>query len=147
MKKEFSKKTKIIAIVACIAVIAAGIGLYFFLKPDAESDIKSKAETKPVTLTISADGKSETYEVETEAETLSEMLVKEGYVKNDQSDYGLYIQTVYGPFKDGRTADGSKEEWWNLTKNGETLMVGADEIKISDGEKYELSLVVGYDKL
>lgn len=142
MKKEFSKKTKIIAIVSCVAVIAAGIGLYFFLKPD-ETD----TQTATVTLTISADGKSETYEVETTAKTLGEMLVKEGYVQNNQSDYGLYIQTVYGPFKDGRTADGSKEEWWNLTKDGETLMVGADEIKIADGEKYELSLVVGYDKL
>lgn len=142
MKKEFSKKTKIIAIVACIAVIAAGIGLYFFLKPD-----QNESQTKTITLTISADGKSETYEVKTDAETLGEMLLKEGYVQNNQGDHGLYIQTVYGPFKDGRTVDGSKEEWWNLTKDGENLMVGADETKISDGEKYEITLVVGYDNL
>ncbi len=132
---------KIIAVVACIAVIATGIGLYFYLRPDTSAD----AEAKNITLTISADGTSETYNVETEAEMLGDMLVEEGYVKNEQSDYGLYIRTVYGPFKDGRTADNNKEEWWSLTKNGEMLMSGADQTSITDGESYELSLKVGYD--
>ncbi len=134
-------KKKIIAVIACVAVIAAGIGLYFYFKPDTSSD----GEFKNISLTVSADGKTETYEVETKAETLGAMLVEEGYVKNDRDSYGLYIKTVYGPFKDGRTVDGEKEEWWNLTKDGEMLMTGADQTKISDGEKYELSLKVGYD--
>lgn len=132
-------KKKIIAIIACVAVIAAGIGLYFYFSSDSDK------ETKTITLTISADGKTETYKVKTDAETLGEMLVKEGYVKNNQESHGLYIQTVYGPFKDGRTVDGDKEEWWNLKKNGESLLTGADETKIADGEKYELILTVGYD--
>lgn len=132
---------KIIAVVACIAIVAAGIGLYFYLRPETSSD----ADVKNITLTISADGTSETYNVETKAENLGDVLVNEGYVKNEQSEYGLYIKTVYGPFKDGRTADDSKEEWWSLTKSGEMLMSGADRTAIADGESFELSLKVGYD--
>ena len=153
-------KKKIIAIVACVAIIAAGIGLYFYVNPlstnnsenvpapmvsaNGKTD-KTTDNSKTIALTISADGKTETYEVKTDAETLGKMLVDEGYVKNDQESYGLYIKTVYGPFKDGRTVDTGKEEWWSLKKNGETLMTGADQTTISDGEKYELTLMVGYD--
>ena len=89
-------KKKIIAIVACVAIIAAGIGLYFYVNPlstnnsenvptptvsaNGKTD-KTKDNSKTITLTISADGKTETYEVKTDAETLGKMLVDEGYVK------------------------------------------------------------------
>ena len=132
-------KKKIIAIIACVAVIAAGIGLYFYFKPDATDGEKT------VFLTISGDGKSETYEVSTDAETFGEMLVEEGFVENNQEEFGLYIRTVYGPFKDGRTVDDAKEEWWNLTKGGEALMTGADKTPIADGDKFGLELMAGYD--
>ncbi|MBQ8575120.1 MAG: DUF4430 domain-containing protein [Clostridia bacterium] len=132
---------KIIAIIAVVAVIAAGVGLYIHFNPADEP----KGGEKNITLEISADGTSETYEVTTGAQMLGKMLVEEGYVKNDRGDYGLYIQTVYGPFEGGRTADSSSEEWWSITKNGETVMTGADETPLADGEKYELTLKVGYD--
>lgn len=132
---------KIIAIIAVVAVIAAGVGLYIHFNPADEP----KGGEKNITLEISADGTSETYEVTTGAQMLGKMLVEEGYVKNDRGDYGLYIQTVYGPFEGSRTADSSSEEWWSITKNGETVMTGADETPLADGEKYELTLKVGYD--
>lgn len=132
---------KIIAIIAVVAVIAAGVGLYIHFNPANEP----KGGEKNIMLEISADGVRETYEVTTGARMLGKMLVEEGYVKNDQGDYGLYIQTVYGPFEDGRSADGKKEEWWCITKNGENVLTGADETPLADGEKYELTLKVGYD--
>lgn len=132
---------KIIAVIAVVAVIAAGIGLYVHFNP--VDDVKG-GEVK-VSLTISADGVSETYGVTTGTQTLGKMLVEEGFVKNNQSSYGLYIQTVYGPFKDGRTADESKEEWWSLEQNGEALMTGADTISLEEGAEYDLVLKVGYD--
>lgn len=134
-------KKKLIVIIACIAIIAAGIGLYFYANPDETTD-----SSISVSLTISADGKTETYEVKTDAETLGEMLVDEGYVKNDQESYGLYIKTVYGPFKEGRTTDESKQEWWCVRKDGEMLLTGADETFLSDSDNYELELMVGYDQ-
>lgn len=132
---------KIIAVIAVVAVITVGIGLYVHFNP--ADDVKG-GEVK-VSLTISADGVSETYDVTTGTQTLGKMLVEEGFVKNNQSSYGLYIQTVYGPFKDGRTADESKEEWWSLEQNGEALMTGADTIRLEEGAEYDLVLKVGYD--
>lgn len=145
-------KKKIISIVVCLAVVAAaGVGLYLHFRPDPADGTDAGASpsvadnVKTVTLTISADGKSETYNVETQTGTLGAMLVREGYVKNDRDSYGLYIKTVYGPFENGRTVDVNKEEWWSISKDGEMLMTGADQTEISDGEKYELSLRTGYD--
>ena len=138
------KRNIIIAVVAVIVALGIGLVTYLnyeliFAKPPADLNLIN------ITLTISADGTSETYDIETAADNLGDMLVTEGYVKNEKSDYGLYIQTVYGPFKDGRTADGDKEERWSLTKDGQMLMTGADKVVMADGDKYELSLVVGYD--
>ena len=154
-------KKKLIVIIACIAIIAAGIGLYFYANPTStQNNEKTTAPTvssdgKPdettdssqsITHTISADGKTVTYEVKTDAETLGEMLVDEGYVKNDRESYGLYIKTVYGPFKEGRTTDESKQVWWCVRKDGEMLLTGADETFLSDSDNYELELMVGYDQ-
>ena len=139
-------KKKIIAVIAVVAVIAAlGIGLFAYLNYELSFAKPPLAIVKNITLIISADGTSETYDVTTEAETLGKMLVEEGYVKNNQSSYGLYIQTVYGPFKDGRTADDSKEEWWGIMQNGIAVMTGADQITLVEGDKYELVLRTGYD--
>lgn len=132
---------KIVAIIAVVAVIAAGIGLYIRFNP--ADDVKGGEVS--VSLTISADGISETYDVITGTQTLGKMLVEEGFVKNNQSAYGLYIQTVYGPFKDGRTADEGKEEWWSIELNGESLMSGADSISLTDGATYDLVLKEGYE--
>ncbi len=137
------KRNIIIAVVAVI--VALGIGLVVYLNHELIFAKNPDIEPTNITLTISADGKAETYEIETTANSLGDMLVAEGYVKNEQSDYGLYIKTVYGPFENGRTADDSKEEWWSLTKDGEMLMTGADRVVMADGEKYELTLMAGYD--
>ena len=67
-------------------------------------------------------------------------VVEHGIMEENQSSYGLYILTA-----DGETANEMKQEWWRLTKAGEELMTGADEVVIADGEHYELTLTVGYD--
>lgn len=45
-----------------------------------------------------------------------------------QGEYGLYIETV-----DGVTADASNQEWWCITKGGETLNTSADLTPIAEG--------------
>jgi len=44
----------------------------------------------------------------------------------------------------GRKADESKQEWWCITKGGESVSTGVDLINISDKDKYELTLMEGY---
>ena len=133
-----SKQGAIIAIVAAIAVIAAGLGLYFHFKSEP-----SDATEKTVTLEIVADGESVTKTYKTTADNLGKMLVEENIVEDNQTEYGLFIQTVHIDGK-ARTCDDSKQEWWCLTKNGESIMTGADLTPLSDGDKYELTLTVGY---
>ena len=80
------------------------------------------------------------YAIETDAEYLADVLVGEAIVEDDQGPYGLYILTV-----DGETAEESLQEWWCITRNGESLMTGASETPVMDGDAYELTLTVGYD--
>ena len=52
---------------------------------------------------------------------------------------GLFFYTV-----DVETVDDANQEWWCLTKGGESLMTGADSTPIADGDQFELTLTVGY---
>ncbi len=78
--------------------------------------------------------------MKTTQEYLAPALVEGGVVEDNQSAYGLYILTA-----DGETADEGEQEWWCITKGGETVNTGADQTPISDGERYELTFTVGYD--
>ena len=80
------KRNIIIAVVAVIVALGIGLVTYLnyeliFAKPPADLNLIN------ITLTISADGTSETYDIETAADNLGDMLVTEGYVKNEKSDY------------------------------------------------------------
>ena len=133
-----NKKIAIIAIVAAVATIAAGFGLYFHFRPNT-----ADSSSKTITIEIVADGKETTNDYKTTAENLGKMLVEEGIVEDNQSEYGLYIQTVYIE-ETARTCDDSKQEWWCITKGGETVMTGADYTPIANGDKFELTLKEGY---
>ena len=117
------------------AVLTAIMALALFAgcaKPAAEG-------TKNITVDVVANGETETFTYATEAETLEEAVGD--LVEGEKGDYGLFITAV-----NGITADAANEEWWCITKNdGEAVATGISEIKIADGEKYEITLMVGYD--
>ncbi len=97
-------------------------------------------ETITVNVTIvHGDGSEEVFELETAEETLGRALVEDGIVEDNQSTYGLYMLTV-----DGETVEESNQEWWCITKDGESVMTGADETEILDGESYEITFTVGF---
>jgi hypothetical protein len=145
-------KNKVFIIIISVLVVAAiGTGVYFHFKNNkqpaealAETSSSTQAEEKEIALEIIADGKDETFNFTTARETLGGALVEAGYVENNQEEYGLYIKTVYGISDGGRTCDDSKQEWWCVTKNGEAVTQGADSVKISNGDHYELTLKTGY---
>ncbi len=127
---------KKVALLACLfIVIAAVFGVAFFaLRPDTKEG--NKAFTLEVIL---ANGSSTEHKVTTDAEYLGEALLAKGLIEGDAGDYGLYITTV-----NGVTADSSNQEWWCLTVNGDTWMYGVDQTPVTDGEHYELTLMVGW---
>ncbi len=63
----------------------------------------------------------------------------EALVEGENGAYGLFITSV-----DGETADDSNQEWWCITKEGGQVNTSADQTPIADGDKYELTLMIGY---
>lgn len=88
---------------------------------------------------VHGDGSEATFQYQTDAEYLGDVLTENGLVEGTESSYGLFITTV-----DGETADESLQQWWCITREGETLSTGADQTPIADGEQYELTLTEGY---
>lgn len=88
---------------------------------------------------VHGDGSEATFQYQTDAEYLGDVLTKNGLVEGTESSYGLFITTV-----DGETADDSLQQWWCITREGEMLSTGADQTPIADGEQYELTLTEGY---
>lgn len=129
------KQTKIIlGLVALVVVVGILLGVYFALRPDAVEGAKALTVT-----VVHGDGSEKTFDIHTDQEYLEGALTENNIVSGEDSEYGLFITTA-----DGETADESKQQWWCITKGGETLTTGAGETVIADGETYELTLTEGY---
>lgn len=127
-------KKPLVAVVALLVVIAALFGIYQFTLGRTVSGEKN------ITVeVIHKDGSLKAFEYQTSHEYLGEVLTEQNLVSGESGPYGLFITTV-----DGETADDANQEWWCITKNGGQLNTSADQAPIADGEKYELTLTVGY---
>lgn len=121
-------KKRLLALALCVAFVLALAGCG---GPGGE-----KSFTVQV---IHGDGSEKTFQVSTAKEMVGEALVDEGLVSGEQGAYGLYVQTV-----DAETADESKEQWWCLTKGGQSVNTGVDSTPVEDGATYEFTLTEGY---
>ena len=90
---------------------------------------------KTVQVEVKAEEQSVTFTVKTDAETLGDALKEHDLIAGEDGAYGLYIKTVNGIMADYNV----DQTYWELTKNGERLMTGADSTPIADGEHYELT--------
>ena len=79
-----------------------------------------------------ADGKSVTFTVNTDEETVGAALLKLGVIAGDDSEYGLYVKTVNGETADYDT-DGT---YWGFYINGEYAMTGVDATTLEAGATY-----------
>ena len=128
-----NRKTGILAAALVILCAAAGI-LFQMNKPETITGAKIID-----VIVIHADQTENTFSYETNAEYLGEVLLENELAEGDITDYGLFISTV-----DGETADNSKQQWWCITKGGESVTTGADSLPIIDGDQFELTLMEGY---
>lgn len=120
-----------------IAILAAAILVFTFFtlagcaKNPADDGSSVSAETKTVFFKIVYEDKTEkTVQISTEKTTLADALVEAGLIEYEKS--GLYT-TI-----DGVTADYNKDgAWWCITKGGEMVSVGMNDLQIADGESYE----------
>ena len=128
-----SKKSVFFAILLA-AVMAVFLGIWYVARPQisaGEKDLSIQV--------IHGDLSTRIFEITTSAEFLGDALTEHGIVQGEMGPYGLYILTA-----DGETADEANQEWWCITRSGESLTTGASETPVANGETYELTLTVGY---
>lgn len=124
-------------LIGCGALVAACLlaaVLYIQTRPETTAG----AKTIDVVV-VHGDGTQASFQYQTDAQYLGDVLTENGLVEGSESSYGLFITTV-----DGETADDSLQQWWCVTREGEMLSTGADQTPIADGEQYELTLTEGY---
>ncbi len=132
-----------------LVAVLLSVVMMFSLAACASNESTDNNTTKKTTTTealktvtvevVSADQSKKSFKIETDEEYLRGALEQEKLVEGTESEYGLFVKTV-----NGYTADDSKQEWWCITKGGQTVETGVDTTPISDGDKFELTLTVGY---
>ena len=129
--------TKILAL--ALIVLMTVCSLAACGQADTNSDVNSVAnsEVKTVTITVkvvAADKSEKTFTIETNKKNLGDALLQEGLVTEDEHKAGYYT------YIDGVRADYTADKsWWCFTKGGETVMVGANDLEISDGDVFEIT--------
>ena len=122
-------KKLVIALVALVAVVAIVLGVYFATRPATSEGGKA------VTVTVvHKDGSEKVFTYHTDAVYLGTVLVAEGLVEGEQSDYGLYIKVV-----DGETADYNTDgSYWAFYQGDAYAELGVDQTPIHDGDSFKL---------
>lgn len=84
---------------------------------------------------ILSEEKTYDFKMYSDAEYLGEALKNSGFIKGEETEFGFYVTEVKG-----FAADSSKNEWWCITKGGEEIYTGVDQIPINDGDRFEFTL-------
>lgn len=124
------KMRMLASLLLCVALLLTACGTQ---TPDADSTVKT------ITVDVIANGDTATFTIETDAEMLRGALEEQNLIAGDESEYGLFVKTV-----NGITVNDANQEWWCFTKGGESLMTGVDSTRIADGDRFEITLTIGY---
>lgn len=133
-KKQSDRKKIIIGAVILVVLLAAFTVIYVVFGPKAAQGSKEY-----ILKVVDDNGETTEYTGHTDAEYLRgalEELEKSDdlTIEGEESDYGLFIDTV-----NGVTADYSKDKaYWALYVNGEYGNYGVDSQPLTDGDIYSL---------
>ena len=124
------KNTKlIVAVIALVVVIAALLCVYAVTRPETSQG----AKTFTVEV-VHADGSTRTFTYHTDEEYLGAVLLAEGLIAGEESQYGLTIITV-----DGEDAVWETDNaYWAIMVNGEYGTNGVDTTPVNDGDVFQL---------
>lgn len=124
------KKGLIITLSIVMVVIIAVFGALFII-----NRMDTDKGSKDITVTVAYKDKTEKeFEISTDAEYLGDALHEKGLVSDEEYKTGFY--TVIDGVRADYTADGA---WWCITKGGEMVTKGANELPIADGESFEIT--------
>ena len=129
-----NKKLIIGLAIGLIAIIALFAGVYIATRPEVLTGEKNISVT-----VIYKDKTDKEYNINTDAEFLSDALLEQGLVTEEEHN-GDGMYTVI----DGEKADYNIDQsWWCVTKDGEMTNAGMDDLTIADGDKYEITYTIG----
>lgn len=133
-KKQSDRKKIIIGAVILVVLLAAFAVIYVVFGPKAAQGSKEY-----ILKVVDDNGETTEYTGHTDAEYLRGALEElekadDLTIEGEESDYGLFIDTV-----NGVTADYSKDKaYWALYVNGEYGNYGVDSQPLTDGDIYSL---------
>ncbi|HHX54749.1 MAG TPA: DUF4430 domain-containing protein [Clostridiales bacterium] len=131
-----NKKNLKIALLLIVFVLLITGAIYLYSQSRQETQEGSKTINVEI---VMSDEKTTSYEIKTDEEFLRGALEEKDLISGEETDMGLFVKTV-----DGYTVDDSKQEWWLIFKNDESLMTGTDETVVYDGDSFRIELQVGY---
>lgn len=132
-----TKKQKVTLVAIFIAVLTViGIVAAVLNHRDTQEGMKQFK----VEVISERDGYSETTDCESDKEFLGEFLRELEGCEWQDSEFGLYITGF-----NGMKEDIDNQYWWSVNVNGESSMVGVDEVPLADGDVYTFELKQGWD--
>lgn len=123
-----NKKLIIGLAIGLIALIAVFAGVYFMTRPETQDGAKNISVT-----VVYKDKTNKEFKINTDAKYLSDALLEEGLVTEEEHN-GDGKYTII----DGEKTD-FINNFWSVSKDGEPSMLGMDDIIIADGDKYEIT--------
>ena len=130
MKNANTRKSRFASLIAVVLIAAMVLSLAACGSKDEGS---ANAGTKSFTFeVVDPDGKTETFDISSDAATVGEALMAQGLVQGEDGPYGLYVKTV-----NGITADYDKDQtWWGFYVDGAPASAGVDTTDIVEGSTY-----------
>lgn len=133
-----NKKTRIsLGIISTLALVLLVIVMGFVYMNFGPQGMKG--DKNIIVEVITSEDESQEFKINTDAEFLRQALDEEELIEGSDSDFGFFITGV-----NGREANSDNQEWWSITKSGEYLQYGVNDIAIANGEHYEITLMIGY---
>ena len=117
-----------LALAACGA--GSGGGIWEGAKYTEDTELGAGAGT--ISFECTAEGRTVTFTIHTDAEFLRGALEENGLIAGDESEFGLYVKTVNGMTAD-YDADGL---YWSLYVGGKYATSGVDTTPVTDGGSY-----------
>jgi len=130
MKNAIFRKSRFASLILVVLIAAMVLSLAACgSKDEGSANAGSKSFTFEV---VDPDGKSESFDIKSDAKTVGEALMAEGLVEGEDGPYGLYVKTVNGITLDYETHG----MYWAFYVNGEYGMSGCELTDIEEGSTY-----------
>lgn len=100
----------------------------------SDANVSEQAQLNKITVTIKfKDGEAKKLDFETDKKYLADVLLAEQLITEEEYESGFYT------YIDGVRADYNEDKaWWCINENGESAMVGINELEVDNGDEFEI---------